>query len=124
MNIKKIIYLSIGFIGLGIGAIGVVVPLLPSLPFLLMAAFGFGKSSEKLDKWFKSTKLYKDNLESYTKGQGMTIKTKIRIILTVTILMSIGFFMMKSVPVGQIVLCFVWLFHIVYFLLIVKTIKV
>ena len=123
MNIKKIVYLCIGFIGLALGAVGAVVPLLPAFPFLLLAGFAFGKSSEKLDRWFKQTKLYKNNLESYVKGEGMTAKTKVKIIITVTILMSIGFIMMKAVPVGQIVLFFVWIFHLVYFALIVKTIK-
>ncbi len=123
MRIKKIIYLCIGFIGLGIGALGAVVPLLPAFPFLLVAAFGFGKSSEKLDRWFKGTKLYKNNLESYVKGQGMTVKTKVKIMITVTVLMTIGFIMMDAVPIGQTVLFFVWVFHIVYFAFIVKTIK-
>ncbi len=123
MSIKKILYLCIGFIGLGLGAVGAVLPLLPAFPFLLLAAFGFGKSSEKLDKWFKNTKLYKNNLESYVKGQGMTVKTKVKIMITVTTLMTIGFIMMNAVPVGQTVLFFVWMFHLVYFSFIVKTIK-
>ncbi len=123
MKIKKMVYLSIGCIGLALGAVGAVVPLLPAFPFLLLAAFGFGRSSEKLDNWFKNTKLYKNNLESYVKGQGMTVATKIKVMLTVTILMAIGFFMMNEVAVGQIVLSFVWLFHIAYFTFMVKTLK-
>ncbi len=123
MSIKKIIYLCVGYVGLGLGALGAVVPLLPAFPFLLIAAFGFGKSSEKLDKWFKNTKLYKNNLESYVKGQGMTVKTKVKIMITVTALMTIGFIMMNAVPIGQIVLFFVWIFHLVYFSFIVTTIK-
>ena len=53
-------------------------PLLPAFPFLLLAAFCFAKSSERLHNWFINTKLYKNNLESYVKGQGMTRKTKIK----------------------------------------------
>ena len=120
---KKTIYLIIGFIGLILGAIGVVVPLLPAFPFLLMAAYGFAKSSKRLHTWFIATRLYKDNLESYVKGEGMTMKTKIRIMITVTILMMIGFIMMHKVIIGQIILGLVWLFHIIYFLFGIKTIK-
>ena len=123
MNVKKIIYLSLGFIGLVLGAIGAVLPLMPAFPFLLLAAFGFGRSSEKLDAWFKSTKLYKNNLESYVKGQGMTLKTKLKIMIIVTILMCIGFIMMHKITLGQFVLALVWLFHIIYFSFGVKTIK-
>lgn len=124
MNLKKIIYIAVGCIGLGIGAVGAVLPLLPAFPFLLLAAICFGKSSEKLHQWFIGTKLYKDNLESYVAGQGMTWKTKIRIMIIVTLTMSVGFVMMDQVPVGRIVLACVWVFHILYFCFRVKSIKV
>ena len=102
MKIKKILYVILGCIGLALGAVGAILPLLPAFPFLLLAAFCFAKSSEKLHRWFTGTKLYKNNLESYVKGQGMTWKTKIRIMITVTVLMSIGFIMMHAVPVGRL----------------------
>ena len=126
MNIKKILYIILGCIGVGLGAVGAVVPMLPAFPFLMLAAFSFARSSEKLDRWFKGTKLYKDNLEDYVAGRGMTWKTKIRIMITVTVLMSIGFIMMgtKGIVVGCIVLGCVWVFHILYFCFGVKTIPV
>lgn len=121
MNIKKIALIILGCIGVGLGAVGVVLPLLPTFPFFLLAACCFAKSSEKLHNWFIHTKLYKNNLESYVKGQGMTWRTKIRIMTTVTLLMSIGFIMMHQVPVGRIILGCVWLFHMIYFIFRVKT---
>ena len=124
MKIKKVLYVILGCIGVGLGAVGAVLPLLPSFPFLLLAAFCFARSSEKLNSWFINTKLYKENLESYVQGKGMTRKTKIKIMVTVTILMSIGFIMMHAVPVGRIVLGCVWVFHILYFCLGVRTISV
>lgn len=124
MNIRKIFYVILGCIGLGMGAVGAVVPVLPAFPFLLLAAFSFARSSEKLDRWFKGTKLYKDNLQDYVAGRGMTWKTKIRIMIMVTFLMSIGFVLMgmKGIVVGCIVLVGIWLFHIAYFCWGVKTI--
>ena len=124
MNIKKILYIILGCIGVGLGAVGAVVPMLPAFPFLMLAAFCFARSSEKLDRWFKGTKLYKNNLEDYVAGRGMTWKTKIRIMITVTLLMSIGFIMMgtKGIVTGCIVLGCVWAFHILYFCFGVKTI--
>lgn len=125
MKIKKIIWIVIGCIGVGLGAVGAVVPMLPAFPFLLLAAFSFAKSSEKLHKWFTGTKLYKNNLESYVKGQGMTWKTKVRVMITVTLLMSFGFVMMfvKGIYIPCIILGCVWVFHIVYFIFGVKTYK-
>lgn len=124
MSLKKGIYVTIGCISLGLGALGAAVPLIPAVPFLLLAAFCFGKSSSRLHTWFVGTKLYKDNLESYAAGQGMTWKTKIRIMILVTLTMSIGFVMMDQVPVGRAVLMGVWIFHILYFCFKVKTLKV
>lgn len=123
MNIKKILLITAGCLGVALGAVGAVLPLLPAFPFLLLAAVCFAKSSERLNSWFINTKLYKNNLESYVKGQGMTRKTKIKIMITVTILMTIGFIMMKSITVGRIILCCVWLFHIFYFSFGVKTFR-
>ena len=117
MKVKKILYIIVGCIGVGLGAVGAVVPMLPAFPFLLLAAYCFARSSEKLHAWFINTKLYKKNLESYVKGKGMTKETKIRIMITVTILMSFGFFMMfrKALYIPCAILGGVWLFHILYF---------
>lgn len=123
MKAKKILFIVLGCIGLGLGAVGAVVPLLPAFPFLLLAAYSFARSSERLHSWFINTKLYKNNLESYVKGKGMTKRTKVRIMITVTVLMTFGFVMMHQVPVGRIVLAAVWLFHIFYFIFGVKTLK-
>ena len=124
MKIKKIIFVVLGCIGVGLGAIGTVMPIIPTVPFLLLATFCFAKSSERLHNWFVNTKLYKANLESYVQGRGMTKATKVRIMVTVTILMSIGFAMMGNVPIGRMVLTAVWLFHVIYFIFGVKTLKV
>lgn len=121
---KKTLYIILGCAGVGMGAFGAVVPMIPSIPFLMLAAFCFARSSEKLDGWFKNTKLYKDNLEDFVAGKGMTKKTKIRVMVTVTVLMSIGFIMMglKGIVTGCVVLCFVWMFHLIYFIFGIKTI--
>lgn len=124
MKLKKILYMILGCIGVGLGALGAVLPLLPAFPFLLLAAFCFARSSEKLHNWFIGTKLYKNNLESYVKGKGMTWKTKIKVMITVTIMMLVSFIMMHQVPIGRIVLGCVWVFHILYFVFRVKTIQV
>ncbi len=125
MNLKKIFWIVLGCIGVGLGAVGAVLPLLPTFPFLLLAAFSFAKSSERLHTWFVNTKLYKKNLESYVQGKGMTRPTKLRIMATVTVLMAVGFtvMMLKAVYVPCIILACVWGFHIVYFTFGVKTLE-
>lgn len=121
MKLKKIIYISLGCVSAGLGALGAVMPLMPAFPFLMLAAFCFGKSSNKLHQWFTGTKLYKNNLESFVKGNGMTVKTKFRIILIVTLTLAFGFFMMQNVPIVKILLSIVWVCHVLYFVFGIKT---
>ncbi|MCD8154549.1 MAG: YbaN family protein [Clostridiales bacterium] len=123
MKVRKAVYTVLGFLFLGLGAVGTILPILPTVPFLMLAAFCFGKSSEKLNNWFKGTKLYKDNLETFVRGEGMTMKTKLRIVCTVTVIMALGFAMMSKVPVGRVILAVVWVCHLLYFFLGVKTIE-
>ena len=123
MSLKKVFWIILGCIGVGLGSIGVFLPILPTVPFLLLATFSFARSSERLHKWFVNTKLYKKNLESYVQGKGMTIETKVRIMLLVTLLMGIGFSMMlvKEIYIPCIILLCVWIFHVLYFVFGVKT---
>lgn len=126
MELKKIVYMSVGCFSLGIGTVGTVLPILPTVPFLMLAAFCFARSSERLNQWFRGTKLYKNNLEDYVAGRGMTKKCKIRIMSMVSLLMAIGFLMMgaKGIVVGCVVLSVVWVMHVIYFCFFVKTIPV
>lgn len=121
---KKIVYCFLGCVCFALGGIGAVLPILPTVLFLLLAAFCFARSSERLHAWFQKTKLYKENLEDYVAGNGMRKQAKIRIMCTVTVLMSIGFILMssKGVYIGCIVLACVWILHILYFCFKVKMI--
>ncbi|MDE6124476.1 MAG: YbaN family protein [Eubacterium sp.] len=125
MKIKKIIFIVLGCVCLALGCIGIVLPILPTVPFFLVTVFCFANSSEKLHKWFTGTKMYKKHLESFVKKKGMTLQTKLTIISSVTLLMGFGFFMMfrKAIYIPCIILGVVWLCHIIYFIFGVKTIK-
>ena len=91
---------------------------------VMLAAFCFARSSERVDRWFKETKLYQENLKDFAAGKGMTAKTKVRIMVTVTLLMTVALVAMgvKGIVAGCVVLGFVWAFHMVYFIWFVKTI--
>lgn len=125
MQMKRILWIVLGCIGVGLGAVGAVLPLLPAFPFLLLAAFSFAKSSQRLHTWFVNTKLYKNNLESYVTHRAMTLRTKRRVMLTVTLLMAFGFTMMflKGLYIPCGILAGVWVFHIVYFIFGIKTLE-
>ena len=125
MSIKRIAFVVLGCVSLTLAVIGVVLPIVPTVPFLALAAFCFAKSSDRLNNWLINTKFYQNNLADFKAGKGMTVKTKVRILATVTLVMTIGLIamLMKGVIVGSIILSVVWLGHIYYFGFKVKTIE-
>lgn len=117
----KILWVLLGFLCLGLGTVGVVIPVLPTVPFYCATTLCFAKSSKNLDDWFKATKLYKKHLASFINKQGMLMKTKVSIVIMVSLIISIAFILMHEILVAKIALVVVWIGHIYYFFVIVKT---
>lgn len=121
-KIKKILFVTLGCISLALGTVGIVLPILPTVPFYLLTAFCFANSSERLHTWFIHTTVYKKYIGSYFRRKGMTKKAKALLIGTVTSIMLPGFILMDKVPVGRVIMAVVWVGHIFYFGFKVRTI--
>lgn len=121
-HLKKAFFIALGCVSLALGTIGIVLPILPTVPFYLLTAFCFANRSERLHDWFIHTTVYKKYIGSYFRRRGMTKKAKCLLIGTVTAIMVPGFILMDKVPVGRAIMLVVWVGHIFYFGFKVQTI--
>ncbi len=121
-SIKKAIYVVLAFLFLIIGAIGAMLPILPTTPFLLAASFFFTKGSRRFNKWFVSTKLYKNYLENFVESRAMAFKTKIKILIPVTVMLIIATYLVGNIHAKIVIVC-VMLYKYYYFIFNIKTIN-
>ncbi|MEI0579904.1 YbaN family protein [Brachyspira pilosicoli] len=118
----RILFIVLGFIFLGVGAVGIVVPILPTTPFLLLASFFFAKGSKRFHDWFLSTKLYKRYLESFVKSRAMTLKGKLTILIPVSCMLIITFIFVDNIY-ARIVLVILFISKYVYFFTQIRTVS-
>lgn len=109
-----------GFIMIGLGVVGIILPVLPATPFLVLAAILFAKGSEKFHTWFLSTGLYKKYVEPAMGKKAMDKASKIKVMITLFIIFSVSLILVPIWPVKIIILC-VALFHFYYFVFKIKT---
>ena len=86
-KLVRTLWFIAGTICVVLGAIGIVLPILPTTPFLLAAAACYYKSSPRMHRWLLNNKWFGEYIRNYTEGKGLTKKTKITalIVLWVTI---------------------------------------
>ena len=118
----KLLWLMIGIVSMVLGAIGVVLPVLPTTPFLLLASFCFAKGSDRFHKWFIGTKLYKKHLESFVTSRSMTLKTKLCILLPASAMLTLAMLAMSNIY-GRVFIVFLIIFKYIYFFTRIETVK-
>lgn len=121
-KIKKFLYVLCGLIALGCGIVGIILPILPTTPFLLLASFCFFRGSERLDNWFKRTKIYKKHLESFVKSRAMTLKQKWTILLFADFMMMFPLIFVDNIH-AKLLIVAVMIGKYYYFMFKIKTIK-
>ena len=88
----KYLYLFLGFLFLIIGIIGIVLPGLPTTPFLLLTMYFFAKASERVHNWFIGTPIYQKHLKNFQQKRSLTLKSKLAILSFSTPMMLIGIY--------------------------------
>jgi len=118
----KLLFLTLAFFCIALGTIGIFLPVLPTTPFYLLAAFSLAKGSARFHHWFTNTKLYKKHVESFATNRSMTIETKLGILLPVTALLAVPIIFMESIII-RVIIIILALVKWWYFIFVIKTIK-
>ncbi|MGB7209986.1 MAG: YbaN family protein [Pyrinomonadaceae bacterium] len=89
MDVRKAVLIFLGTVCVGLGLLGMFLPLMPTTVFLLMAAYCYSKSSEKFHNWLMTNRLFGKYISDYKSGKGISVRQKIT---TIAVLWaSIGF---------------------------------
>lgn len=119
---SKLFYITIGFIALILGVIGVIFPILPTTPFLLLTSVCFAKGSTRFHNWFTHTKLYKKHLDSFVTKRSMLLKTKICTLAFASVMLLFPLIFVDNIFV-KVFIIFLYIFKYYYFIFKIKTIK-
>ncbi|WP_218085905.1 YbaN family protein [Staphylococcus haemolyticus] len=92
----RYVLIALGIVFTVIAFTGAVLPLLPTTPFLILAAICFTNSSRKFKIWLESTQIYKNYVENLKKYKGYTMKEKIRILISLYIVVGFSIFMIST----------------------------
>lgn len=120
-KVKKYFYITLGFISLGLGLVGVILPILPTTPFLLLTSFCFAKGSQRFHTWFTNTKIYKKHLESFVRERAMTLKQKVVLLSFVNFMLAFPLILVDVLPM-RITIIVLIIIKLYYFIFKVKTI--
>ena len=116
------VFLILAFMFLALGAVGVLIPLLPTTPFLLLAAYFFAKGSARFNRWFLNTTLYQKHLDEFIRTRSMTRKKKLYIVIPVS-LMLLGTAWLAPKPAAKaLILCIILIIYY-YFTFQIRTAK-
>jgi uncharacterized membrane protein YbaN (DUF454 family) len=117
----KIAYISLGFISLALGIVGIVLPVLPTTPFLLLTLYAFSKSSNKFHEWFIRTKIYEKYLKTFVEQKAMTRKQKWMLMIFVDVILLISFLLVDSLSIKLLIIS-IDIIKYIYFFTKIKTI--
>lgn len=119
-RLTRVIYLLLGFITLGLGLIGIALPILPTTPFLLLASFCFMKGSARFDRWFRSTSIYEKHLLPFLRERAMTLRQKATLMVFSDIMIAIPFIRLDNLWIRTALLLIV-IYKYYYFITKIRT---
>ena len=103
-KIIRILWIIFGTLSLGLGLLGIILPVLPTTPFLLLAAYCYSRGSVRMHKWLLNHKWFGKYIRNYMEGKGIPLKTKIIAIASIWVTISFTSIFMVNVLWHRILL--------------------
>ena len=119
----RYIFLTVGAVSFALGTAGIVLPMLPTVPFYMITLFCLARGSERFHNMFLESSLYQKTVGAYERDKALTLQTKLSILLSVSTIMAVGAYFSQDMPIALIVMAFVWIGHVIALVFIVKTKK-
>ena len=110
---RKQLFVVLGILNVALGVAGILLPLLPTTPFLLLAAYLFARSSDRLHHWLLGHKYLGPYIHAFHHRTGLTRSQKIRIGTSFTVLMGISLYFAPLSAVKYL-LAGLWIFWIAF----------
>jgi|TARA_R100001244_G_scaffold86820_1_gene66247 uncharacterized membrane protein YbaN (DUF454 family) len=110
---KRQLYLAAGLISVALGGIGVVLPLLPTVPFMILAAFCFANSSPRLEAWLVDHHVFGSHIRNWREGRAITRRGKWAATIAFAVSCVIALLFVKSpwnlIPIAAALITGSWL---------------
>jgi hypothetical protein len=103
LSVKKSLLVMAGIVSLALGILGAFLPLLPTVPLVLLSAFCFARSSERLHQWLLNHRVFGRIIQDFEAGRGVERRIKVRAIVLIWISMTASSLMLQR-PMVYLVL--------------------
>jgi uncharacterized membrane protein YbaN (DUF454 family) len=104
-KVVRALWIIAGSISLGLGIIGIVLPVLPTTPFLLLSAYCYDRGSERLHEWLMNNRVFGEYIRNYSEGRGIPMRAKVTAIVSLWVMIGVSaYFFMPWIEVRLILL--------------------
>lgn len=121
--VVRYVFLTIGAISFALGTAGIVLPLLPTVPFYMLTLFCLARGSERFHKMFLESSLYQKTVAAYERDKALTLRAKLSILVSVSAIMAVGAYFSQDMSIALMVMGIIWVAHVIALAFIIKTKK-
>ena len=108
-NWKSRLYMAAGFVAVGLGIVGIPLPLLPTTPFLLLAAFCFARGSQRWHDWLMAHRVFGPYITAFREKRGLTRRQKLNIAISATATLAFTTYLLGSGLLARTVVGVLWI---------------